>query len=148
VHNFIPSFFFFIFFPFHLHLTQHWYRKLEKSLLPSNFLFPIFTQDAIRAQHTVLFGPLLFPALWPLSVLSLSPPTFSLLWVNCASGNTPLWQRKTVTRWGESWEGQHHQQKAGGQPKLKKEPKGSQMTVEITRARMGYTTKYFYYFSL
>lgn len=23
VHNFIPSFFFFIFFPFHLHLTQH-----------------------------------------------------------------------------------------------------------------------------
>lgn len=38
--------------------------------------------------------------------------------------------------------------KGRGSTKLKKEPKGSQMTVEITRARMGYTTKYFYYFSL
>jgi hypothetical protein len=90
VHNFIASFFFFIFFPFHLHLTQHWYRKLEKSLLPSNFLFPIFTQDAIRAQHTVLFGPLLFPALWPLSVLSLSPHFFPSV------GKLREWQYATL----------------------------------------------------
>lgn len=148
VHNFIPSFFFFIFFPFHLHLTQHWYRKLEKSLLPSNFLFPIFTQDAIRAQHTVLFGPLLFPALWPLSVfLSLSPHFFPSV------GKLREWQYATLAAQNcdemrRELRGTTPPAKGRGSTKLKKEPKGSQMTVEITRARMGYTTKYFYYFSL
>ena len=63
---------------FHLHLTQHWYRKFEKSLLPSNFLFYFHPRSH---PCTPFFGPLLFPALWLLFLLLVNL-------VNCTSSNT------------------------------------------------------------